>query len=1496
VRDAATAEHLAGLVTPAAVRLVDLDDPPADLELRSRRRRIGYRSLLAVARLDGEPVGAVAVPVGARGHVPGDWLAEVLRYELGPQLHGASARPGATRCRRRGSRARRTPVSVVVTGSHDPMLLERCLRSIFACDDPDFEVIVVEQRPASHDIARLLDARFDGERRLHRVENAGAGVSRARNAGLAVATGELVMFADGDVVVDAHWISRCRAAFDDDRDVVCVTGLILPPQLENDGQLLCDRFASATTGFHRKAFRLPDSRTTHPFCYYTPGSMGSGANTALRADIARELGGFDAALGPGTPSLGGEDVDLYGRLLVAGHTVAYDPSVIVWQEHHDGAAQLRRDVLRQGISMGAALAKQLATSSERRRLLRALPAGLRYELDLGAAHGAAERPRGLDWRQRLGLALGPPAYAASVLRCASRRAASRRTRTPATRADRVLIASVTALCLLVPLLVVVGAPSGFRFAGVLALLCLAPGTALVIGLGHHGPTAEPGLLLGASLGAAAVLAQTMLWLGAWWPKAFLCLLAMTCLVPLLARCRELVPRRPARGPDDIRDAPDDERREASEPWVTDVELAGPLSDLRPPSDPSRPRNGRARVLARLHGQPIGFVEVPLRHDTVAARDLAAAIDAKLSTAVAAHLARDGLQPGRLTPKGLPCVESPPCAAPGFYGESEPFVSVILSASNGNGAGPLEPSLQAVLGVNYRAYEVVVARAGCSDESYSRELRHPRLRYVYEPLPDPWEARRRAVRAADGDILAFTDTDVVVDANWVRALVDGLAPAAGVGCVTGPVLAPHGAADGTGVNFAVSRDALLGIGGFDGMRTPARTGGGADDALIPRFLLAGWAVSHEPGATAWRLPAPGRGTAAVLASVANRLAHSAPVPKLGQWLGHRRDAARRSLPRPVVLHAGVLAAAGAAWVLSLGGADLSRMGGLGLLQAMPATYFIAVGLLLVGFTATLSRDDLSNRVVWLYALALILVLHGTTAVLYDEPRYAWTYKHLGVIALIDHARAVDRSVDIYNNWPGFFALAAWLSAVTGVSAISYAAWAQVFFNLANVVALRFALRGLTSDERVLWTASLFFVLGNWVSQDYLAPQAFAFVLSLVVLGLCLRCTQSAAPPKSRASRWWIGVLDRLQAAVRDRGPTVEPRLAAPLPPGPAIVVGGLCYLAIVVSHQLTPVIVLASTIALALIARRIPLWVPLAMALVEAWWLWRSWPYLSEHFHFLDPTPSSTRAPAGYRAGDGLPGLALVAYAIRVEILIFVALAAVAFVRRLRKGHWDLAPVTLIAAPFAVVALQAYGGEGRGRGYLFALPWLCFFAAAAVAPTRARLRTLTHRALLPLVSLCLGTCLLFAYFGLELMNRIDPDDVAAAAWFERHAPTDSVFAGVAANFPRRLTARYAAVYDPAYPGTLPLTDHAAFRGHRLGVADLPRIEKMLRGYGAPHTFLTLSGSQERYVRLYGLLPAGSLQSLEGALRTSPDFRLVYRRGESSIFEYRPRREPRAKGIR
>jgi hypothetical protein len=505
--------------------------------------------------------------------------------------------------------------------------------------------------------------------------------------------------------------------------------------------------------------------------------------------------------------------------------------------------------------------------------------------------------------------------------------------------------------------------------------------------------------------------------------------------------------------------------------------------------------------------------------------------------------------------------------------------------------------------------------------------------------------------------------------------------------------------------------------------------------------------------------------------------------------------RPALPPGVALHLLIVTAALVVWGLSLQGAELGRIAGTGLLDAMPASWFLALALLVAGFASAACRPAAAPRLLAVYVVALVVVVHGTTPLLYDEPRYTWTYNHLGMIGLIGETGALDRNADIYNNWPAFFAAGAWLNGVTGLSAAAYAPWAQVIFGLAGVAAVRFALRGITSDERLLWTAAWFFVLANWVGQDYLAPQAFGFVLSLLVLGLCLR---------------WR--------------PAGEAGPAPPLSPRTAAVTGGLLYLAIVATHQLTPLVLLASVIVLALM-RRVPLWVPLAMGLVEAGWLALAWPYLSEHYSLVDFNPAASRTPGGYELGDGLPGSELVAYASRLTVVLVVVLAGIGLVRRLRAGHRDLVAVCLAAAPLAIVLLQSYGGEARFRVYLFALPWLCLFAAAAFVPSgRSRPAGFARPLQLALAGAGVGCSLLLSYFGLELMNRVASDDVRAAAWFDRHAPAQSRLVGVTPSFPRRPTAGYARAHDPEYPGAISLTEEGeAFRHRMLGPAHIPPLE-------------------------------------------------------------------------
>jgi GT2 family glycosyltransferase len=63
----------------------------------------------------------------------------------------------------------------------------------------------------------------------------------------------------------------------------------------------------------------------------------------------RELGGYDCRLGPGSPSGAGEDIDLIYRLLRAGATIRYSPTVLV---RHERVAADRRRATRRSYGRG----------------------------------------------------------------------------------------------------------------------------------------------------------------------------------------------------------------------------------------------------------------------------------------------------------------------------------------------------------------------------------------------------------------------------------------------------------------------------------------------------------------------------------------------------------------------------------------------------------------------------------------------------------------------------------------------------------------------------------------------------------------------------------------------------------------------------------------------------------------------------------------------------------------------------------------------------------------------------------------------------------------------------------------------------------------------------------------------------------------------------------------------------------------------------------------
>jgi O-antigen biosynthesis protein len=393
-----------------------------------------YGSVRALARLHGRPLGLVTLPVGA----PPDEQARVVSQALGPRLAEhlagdgldavervpAAGLPceGAPPCAVRRHAVLEGPpaVTVLVATRDRTSELAACLGSLLEQDYPgSYDIVVTDSAPSSDATRRFVHDRFDGDDRVRYERTERPGLGLAHNRGLEAATGAVVAITDDDVVVDPQWLSALVEAFRSGPGTACVTGLILPIELETRAQALLEQYGGFTRGFERRAYSLGHDRPDDPLFPYTAGRLGSGANMAFATGALRALGGFDPALGAGTPARGGDDLAAFVRVILAGHRLVYQPDAVVWHRHRRDFAGLRAMAEGYGVGLGAYLASTVAARPaslvDALREARRVPAYLlRADSPKNRGKGR-EYPRELERIERLGMLRGPAAYVRSRL-------------------------------------------------------------------------------------------------------------------------------------------------------------------------------------------------------------------------------------------------------------------------------------------------------------------------------------------------------------------------------------------------------------------------------------------------------------------------------------------------------------------------------------------------------------------------------------------------------------------------------------------------------------------------------------------------------------------------------------------------------------------------------------------------------------------------------------------------------------------------------------------------------------------------------------------------------------------------------------------------------------------------------------------------------------------------------------------------------------------------
>jgi cellulose synthase/poly-beta-1,6-N-acetylglucosamine synthase-like glycosyltransferase len=238
-------------------------------------------------------------------------------------------------------------------------------------DYPDFEIIVVDRAPATGAVTDLLSRLAAVGTRgvpLRRVTVARAGLSRARNAGLAAAAGSIVAYLDGDAQPDRYWLTELARGFTLGPGIVGVSGLVLPTALDTPAQELYERLGGPGRGRRFAHQVLGPASPDRPHSRF-PFGFGLGTAMAFDRVALTRIGGFDVTLGAGTPARAGEDTAAMADMMLGGGTLAYWPGAVVWHRHADTLAGLEQQLGDYGSGLTACYTRAVLRGQYRRAAL-----------------------------------------------------------------------------------------------------------------------------------------------------------------------------------------------------------------------------------------------------------------------------------------------------------------------------------------------------------------------------------------------------------------------------------------------------------------------------------------------------------------------------------------------------------------------------------------------------------------------------------------------------------------------------------------------------------------------------------------------------------------------------------------------------------------------------------------------------------------------------------------------------------------------------------------------------------------------------------------------------------------------------------------------------------------------------------------------------------------------------------------------------------------------
>ena len=201
-------------------------------------------------------------------------------------------------------------ISVIVVARDEGRELRLTVENLEDTLPETAEIVVVDD--ASRDGSAAFLARRRGRVRL--VRTAGLGVARARNRGAARAKGDLLIFADGHIRVEADWWKALAEAAERPRVGAAAPGVRGIRRHQGIGYGLTFRGPELGVRWLNKAADAP-----------FPALILPGCCLAMRRAVFESAGGWDAGL----HGIGGNDNEFCLRLWLLGWRLLIEPRVVV---------------------------------------------------------------------------------------------------------------------------------------------------------------------------------------------------------------------------------------------------------------------------------------------------------------------------------------------------------------------------------------------------------------------------------------------------------------------------------------------------------------------------------------------------------------------------------------------------------------------------------------------------------------------------------------------------------------------------------------------------------------------------------------------------------------------------------------------------------------------------------------------------------------------------------------------------------------------------------------------------------------------------------------------------------------------------------------------------------------------------------------------------------------------------------------------------------------